>query len=1389
MFTPINQSKHSYFAAIIFALIFSISLNAQQSDNGSLTGTVSDQNGQVVVGASVEIVSVNTGSKRQATTNKEGRWNANALAAGSYEITVTATGFEVKKEIASVSVSVQTPVDIVLGVAGVQSESVTIVVDDSTSGVSTGSPGEIGSNISGRRIEQLPVTNRNAITSIQLNSSVSGDIGDPSGNSGGNPEVSVLGQRPTSVALAVDGIDATNLVGTGSLTENISPAPEFVQEVKLLVGNYDSSLGRTGGGNVQLVTRRGGQKLSGTAFAYVQNEVFNANDFFFNRDGIDRQQARRFEGGFSLGGQLIKERLFFFGGYQRTDAKTAYVATAQSYSVLPEALAFITDRTALGIRNGFGIARGDNPGGIPNPNTPGQGYFAPGCVRSQVYVPQIPVPSPPTLNICINTLSPFYRLLVTRNPITGDFVIPTLRPGYQPLYADPVNNLYFDDPIANGYPNGFPITDTGRESQFGGNNPLVRQRNASPAAFEQDQFITRFDLNVLKGDDQGNNINTLGATFFFANFPATEPFSDSTMVSPFPLVKNDRNRTLSLTDTHIFNDKLINEARFGYYSLDNSRELDARMLIPELTNTGLGIPNPASVFAPGAPSERCARQAGRGNLQDFSVCAPNDIFNRRKQITLTFANNVTYTSDPHTFRFGVEYKRNAFDTNLPEEQGVEFENNDNFGEQLVGYVSEADTAFGITDKQFRFNDLSFYVTDDWKVTSRLKLSLGVRWDWFGRPTEKNGQFSNFDPSLLTNPDDPRPGFLLPSNAGNTGFNAIDAALPTISSSGNKHTLNGQDLNNFAPRVGFSFAPFKNGRTVVSGGYGIFYDRPSASFINTVYSNYPYLREIEERNEGIPYASPFNLLFRNQSANRPISDYLPFRVDMVQAGGNGSPYFLFDNTQPTGFDFAEPLELRAVDRNLKTPLVQQWNLGIQHQFGADWAVEARYVGTKGQQLLLAVGLNQPYDLNDPNTPDYIFRRLNEAYVRGGSTQGQLRTGAASERQRGCGIAFGNSASGGSGSPPGGTGPQCTGLVGVALNYNIDVVGSFLGAPNEILAAELRVPYLGLDPTDSVMLQSRGYSQYHAGQLNVSRRLTKSYALNLSYTYSNSIDIGSTDPGSTSASGRPDTANLGLVVQGDQRNINTNRSRSDFDRRHRFAGSFIWELPYNKSNNKFLNGWQLSGFAQWQSGSPFSIFATDVEPIVFSDGSGLDGSFDGIYNIQALFRDPNRPGFNIPTRRIVFNVGRASGVLYDAAFGRPSVISLELLRQRNCSDITRCYFNTSQRSVPYTILRNGVSIVVPPDPNAALFAPGDGGFGNLGRNVLTGPSQKRFDISLQKSTKLSERISLELKWDIFNVFNLVNFANPNGDLTDETDFGQITRTVGAPRVMQFGAKLRF
>ena len=203
--------------------------------------------------------------------------------------------------------------------------------------------------------------------------------------------------------------------------------------------------------------------------------------------------------------------------------------------------------------------------------------------------------------------------------------------------------------------------------------------------------------------------------------------------------------------------------------------------------------------------------------------------------------------------------------------------------------------------------------------------------------------------------------------------------------------------------------------------------------------------------------------------------------------------------------------------------------------------------------MAVGFNQAYDLNDASTPGLYFRAV-KPDIFAKPTRHQFsfasRRYCSSKRLWNCLrriLTGGNTVPG----IPWPLGPPCPGFPN--LNYNFDAYSNSGSEGTDLIDTALRVPYLGFDPVEAIQLQSRGNSIYHSGQLNVTKRLSGGVSINLSYTFSKSIDIGSTDPGSTTASGRPDTPNLGLVVQGDQRNLNSNRALSDYDRPHRFAGT--------------------------------------------------------------------------------------------------------------------------------------------------------------------------------------------------------------------------------------------
>lgn len=1271
------------FITIVFAMMIVPAAFAQAT--GSLSGTVADPNNALVQGANVTIKNQATNFTRNATTNDEGHWTVTLLPVGTYSVSYEKDGFKkATSNGVNVEASVNRTIDVVLQVGTsdvfvnvtgeqplVQSESATV-----------------SRQITGEQLTKVPTSTRSFTGLLSAEAGVSSELSPVGVNGSGNISPSVNGTRTTSTSLSYNGVDATNLTSNeGSLNDNISPAPETLQEVKLQTSLYDASTGRSGGGNFQLVTKSGGNTLSGSAYYYLQDRKLNSNEFFLKESNNEKPRADRVETGFTLGGPVVKDKFFFFAGYQFTDANTGLVPTARTRTVLPMAFSVLgTDRSKAAIAAAFNQFNGC---------TVGTNCLLAGDISDVAW-----------------------RILNLRNPVTGGFYLPSIT-NFRALGI-------VDQTGTGSFQSGFFPTVSSVTRQR--NNQLAEVISVEPSLYKQHQFTGRLD-------GQLSSKNTLSGTLFYSNFPAQDSFPDpNSLASPTVLDKNDRNRTISIGDTHIFTPTFVNEVRFGYFYLNNTRALTEDFSTGDFTNAFIGVNNPASTFDTSTATTRLGHYIGRNNLANFSFGGPNDSFNKRKQVTWSIADNVSWTRGNHSIKFGGDHKRHAYDTNLPEEQATEFEKFDSFTQFLTGNATEADTQYGITDKAFRFQDFGFYITDDWKINRKLNVTLGMRYELFMWPTEKNGRIGNFDlepylPCFAATGgsnalcDNPTAGFIVPSNARDTGLAIVDSAIAATTRTSNKHTLNGQDTNNFAPRIGVAYAV--NNKLVFRGGYGIFYDRPSAAFINTVFSNYPFLREVEitvpNGNVSIPTA------FSGVPTNIPLNNWLPFRI--VRAAGATGGYTIRDNTpvfvdsrgtpQGTGCNpttgascirgnIAETFEFRAIDRNLKTPYVHQWNVGVQYELFKDLMFEARYVGTTGKNLLIATALNQGFDLNDPNTPDHIFERFNQAYLAAGSPNGPLNAGSTA-RARGTGIAFGflNTV----------TGRQ-------DLNLS--------AANGTVIGFEARVPILGFNVPEALLLQSRGSSNYHGGQFSLTKRLSKGLQFNVAYTFSKSIDTMSTDPGSTAGSGKPDVPNSGFIAQGDSRNLENNRALSDFDRTHRFSTNFVWEIPTGGSKSRWISGWSMSGFFQAQSGTPFTVFASEPE----------------IGNVSQLN-----------------DLTRGSGGLYRLGFGRPNI---------NC---------TADQAVS-TGSTGNLSVI-----NRSCFSSPLGGFGNLGRNTFRGSMQKRFDMSFAKNTRINERMSVELGFDMFNVFNTVNLANPNSDLQDSVDFGIITNTVGGPRVGQIRAKFRF
>ncbi len=1320
---PSRRIRLSLFLLTLAALCsFQLTVLAQ-SAVGTLTGVVQDPNGANLPGVSIAVKNIGTAALRTATSDTDGHWTIPGLPVGTYEVSYEITGFKrLVRERVDVEASVPRTLTDKLEVGEVGA----VINIMEGAALLTPETSAVSRQLSSEQLVEVPTSTRSFTQLLSTEAGVNTELSPVLTNGNGNQSPSVNGTRTTSTSLFFNGIDATNITSNeGSLNDNIAPAPETLQEVKLQTSLYDASTGRSGGGNFQLVTKTGGNQFHGNAYYYIQNEKFNANDFFFNKEGIDRPKARRNEGGFTIGGPAVKDKVFFFGGYQYTNAITGFVPTARSTSVTPLALTLLgNDRSAQSIANAFNQARDQ--------------------FRLSQGLPAVCIgaPLPVGCMAAIDVLPVAVNLLNLQNPATGNFIFAAPRATSRIIGYDRTNRTSAGVITTRAFQFGTaPVTSRALFED----NPLVQQLNVRPSEFEQNQFTIRLDGRL-------NNANTLSGTFFFTNFPALDSFPDpSSLISPFVLRRADRNRTLAISDQHIFSPSLINEVRFGYFLLNNTRSLDEPFLTPELSSQAVGINNPALLFDDSPGTRRLGHFIGRPgtNLSQFSFGGPNDSFNQRKQTTFSLSDGVTWIKSKHTFRFGGDFKHHQYDSSLPEEQATEFEKFDSITQLITGNASEADTQFGITEKSFRFRDYSGYIADDWKVSQSLTLNLGLRYELFMWPTEKQGRignfdFSNFNPCFtqgggsLTLCDSPSPGFIVPANVQNTGLANVDGAIAVTTRASTNHTLQGQDLNNFAPRVGFAYSPLGTNKMVIRGGYGLFYDRPSAAFINTIFSNYPFLRELEIT---VPSGNvPITAAFSQQPTTLPLSSWLPFRV--TRASGTGGTYVIRDNTgvtrdprlnvTPPG-NIAETFEFRAIDRDLKTPYVQQLNLGVQYELTKNLLFEARYVHTTGRNLLQALAFNQGFDLNDATTPDHIYERFNQAYVAAGAPNGPLNAGSTA-RERGLGRAFGFANPYRVGGSATCAGSVLGGVAGAPVDLNlanpISCSGSTIGV-GQVINFEARVPVLGFNVPEALILRSNGESTYHGAQFGLTQRLTRGLTFNASYTWAKSIDTSSTDPGSTAGSGKPDVPNTGFVVQGDIRNLNANRAVSDFDRTHRFSLSFVFAIPSFGSKNRFLTGWQMSGFFQAQTGTPYSIFSPEPE---------------------------------IGTAPQYADLVRGSGGLYRLGFGRPGLCgTLDQLQQQG-PDITESAFNRQ----------------------ALCSALGQNG--SLGRNVLRAPSQSRLDFGIVKSTKLTETVTFELGWDIFNVFNRANFASPDFEL-GSPDFARITNTVGGPRVMQFRAKFKF
>jgi len=452
---------------------------------------------------------------------------------------------------------------------------------------------------------------------------------------------------------------------------------------------------------------------------------------------------------------------------------------------------------------------------------------------------------------------------------------------------------------------------------------------SKPLRFNEDQFNANVDRNI-------GSKHRIFERFFFANALSLDPLGGegAGSLGSGQTTPQD-NRLATIAWTYTVNPNVVNEARFGY-----NRITQQVVAVDPATTSQIGLNRFNSSVFPGIPlffTNDINPAFGGISTNNDQASVSN---------TFHFADTVALTHGKHTLRAGFEFRRyqiNLF--NNFASRGFLFFNT--FRDLLQGNILQAFVGSGQTDRGFRARDTSSYFQDDWKLTRRLTLNLGIRYDYLGPATDVKGRLGNFDPSRLdaTTLANGGPGllngFILPASA---NFGAIKGT-PGVSDS----TLLSNSPHNFAPRVGFAFDPKGDGKTAIRGGYGIYYVRTSNQTLLQLITGAPFFQLSSVVAPGTPLSNPFPAL--PLPAQFPV---FPTPPSFRGFSGAGTPLF----SGPL-------LALNPFDRGLSTPYAGSWNLSVQRDLPAHFNIEIGYLGSQGVKLIQSRQLNQAHLANAAN----------------------------------------------------------------------------------------------------------------------------------------------------------------------------------------------------------------------------------------------------------------------------------------------------------------------------------------------------------------------------------------------------------------------------------------
>jgi hypothetical protein len=1131
-------------------------LLSAQGASGRILGRVADPTGAVLSAAKVTLLNEATGISRDATTSDSGDYSFVEVAPGTYTVQFELTGFKknVQKGVI-VDVNQVVTLNSTLQIGGSQE---TVEVTSEAPQVDTTST-QLGAVINDRSVNELPLNTRDTYQFLQLQPGVQSQLGSSGSLFAGSDDpgsVSVNGGRTRANNFSVNGGDANDQFVN---TPTIEPTPDAVEEFRVITNTFDAEYGRNSGSVVNVITKSGGNAFHGNLYEYFRNTILDSRGY----PDTTKPQLNQNQFGGTFGGPIKKDRTFFFLSYEARRIRDGQ----------PGQLLNVPTGTP-------GAAPTGEFSGDFSTQTPFAGGIQPGGFIANVLDGRKGCDT--ALGYTVASLGPDPDGLTDWSSVFPSGKIPT-------ACQDPVaaNLLQQFVPVANIGSNQNQVVPVGTDNQ--------------------DQFTVRVDHKI-------NDHQNFTAYYYFNDTRDFLPYDNfeaaGANVPGFGNLNDLRNQQWNLTHTWTINNALVNEAHFTYM-----REGELGYIKPQTTGSVTATcTGAASTFCFTGTSDSSAISSEFGTAPNLGITPGlpptltgvpyvnisggasfgNNFEGFLPQVGNSFqwSDELTWVKGNHTFKFGVDVRRMRFDQYYYFDLNGEFTfdnsgpngiipaDGDAYAEFLLG-LADAYTQGSGQREDVRSTAAYPFAQDSWKIKPNLTLNYGLRWEYSPPLTDISGHVETFRPgqnstvypcgittsanyweTLTPNPV-PNP------NCTNTGAEPTGLVVP--GDPGVPAGMTSTYYKSFAPRVGIAYSPNftsgalgklfgSNGKTSIRAGWGLFYN-PIEELVLAQFGAEPPFGGSSSLSDVF-----FNTPFVNQGEYTAPN---PF-------GGIITP----TKGKPTDLSLFRPILLYGeFEPNLRSQYTTQYNLTIQRELSNSTMLQVGYVGSQGHRLLAT------HDINPSNPQSCLdiatLAGMNSATQTFVSSYGSQATcgPTAEDAQWSVMLPAGFKFHMPNGSIVTGTG-QTLNLVGLRP-YSSPNCNSTLPA----LTPGTGCPVDGVPVfTDIFAEDTIANSNYNALEMMLQKRFSHGLQFQAAYTFSKSIDDGST-----------------FEETLDPFNYRASRALSLFNSAQRFVVSYDWELPIRKYSGfagRVLDDWEVSGITQFQSGFPIRLNTEDDTELINS-----------------------------------------------------------------------------------------------------------------------------------------------------------------------------------------------